>query len=275
MKTLKESDIRNIIRNVINEIRGSHVSHANFNNFSYDAFGSGEGKAPAHGYGCYVAIDPKGNPRYFLQSIRSDHFDNSGVAQSYYYDIEIPDDNGNNYLKEKYPINRIPNIIETIKTFLRKFGINIETYEDYSENMSCSAFLSLLGGICSNENFAQYRTVPNSPKSAASGILKKLGVVGMLYFSRTEGLCAVIFDPSQITIKQKTNLRDKLGDIQPNSDKDRKRVQKIFTNSDFYKERQNNFNDNPFDIDKHYSYEHYVDKDSDKQIKKNIQKHFR
>lgn len=273
IKRMSKRIANKIICEITKEIKGSHVSHADFDKFSNNAFGSGEGKAPAHGYGTYVAIDPKGNPRYFLQSIRSDHFDFERHAQSYYYDIEIPDISDSNYIYEKYPISKIPNQINNIKKELLSNGINLESNEHYSTNMSCKNLLKLLGVILSGDKYSNYRTVENSPKSAASGLMAKCGIVGMLYYSKTENMCAVIFDPSQVKILKKTNMRSELGDIQPKDDNDRKRIQKMFTDSDFYKTRQKNFEENPFDTDKYYSFSKYVNKADDDAKKADIEKY--
>ena len=268
---------KRIISESINEIRGSHISSNDFDSFTNNYFGTGEGKAPAHGYGTYVSIDPKGNARYFLQSIRSDHYVN-GQAQSYYYDIEIPDISESNYLFENYPISRIPQQLANIKQHLLKLGINIEQNPEYSEDMSCKRLLQLINTYLSNDKFAEYRTIPNSKMSAASGLMVQCGIVGMIYYGKSDKTCAVIFDPSMVKIVQKTDLRNELGDIQPvdgtdNKKKDpRKQIQKRFNDSEFYNQRLKNYEENPFDLDKYYNYKYYVNKDDDKARQQRINK---
>lgn len=271
-KNLTEEIVKRITRKVLNEMNGAHVSHANFDEFNYDNFGRGEGnvnsgkiKVPAHGYGTYVALNPDCTARYFLQAIRSDHYDANGDAQAYYYDIEIPDVNDSNYLFEKYPISKIPNQVSTIKKKLLSMGINLDENHFFNENMSCKHLMTLLGYLLSGEEYANLRTIPNVPKSAAGGLLIRCGVVGMIYYGHSDKMCAVIFDPSQVKIRQKTNMRDVLGDIQPKNDNDRKRVQKTFANSDFYRQRKQAYDASPFDGSK-YNDANYVNDTDDKDL---------
>ena len=149
---------------------------------------------------------------------------------------------------------------------------------EYSEDMSCKRLLQLINTYLSSDKYAEYRTVPSSKMSAASGLMVQCGIVGMIYYGKSDKTCAVIFDPSMVKIVQKTDLRNELGDIQPVDGTDskkkdpRKPIQKRFDNSEFYNQRLKDYEENPFDLEKHYNYKYYVNKDDDKARQKRINK---
>lgn len=113
----------------------------------------------------------------------------------YLYEVDIPDNNGSNYIEED---ELVPQFLW--KMFVRRFrgenrvwamGVK-ERYENDPE-FTCREFVRLLGLSL------------DSPKKA-SQFLNKLGFVGIHYNGKADGECYVIFNEKDISIINKTQL---------------------------------------------------------------------
>ena len=131
------------------------------------------------------------------------------------YSLEVPDDNGSNYLDEQkvYEGEEATGIKDRVTDSLVRNGVDVENpagvlLKSWNEEMSntdkfAGAYLySLLTMEMKDEN----RDV-NETAEAASKILSDAGFVGIKYDGRVDGDCAVIFDDNDIQIKDHINFK--------------------------------------------------------------------
>lgn len=224
----QKNDIKESIEN---ELRAYHGAGRDFDKFDHSFMGSGEGHQ-AHGWGTYVTIDNNVANVYSgvagsglqISNVESDIYNlkqaipfRNGknreecirkVAElekelehlkqtsgKFVYEVEIPDNNGSNYIEEE---ERVPNFVW--HKFVNKFrGENKEwalgvmknhiNEEDYLWRDCVKSFGTFLG----------------SPKKA-SQFFYKLGYVGIHYNGRSDGECYVIFNENDIKIVNKERI---------------------------------------------------------------------
>lgn len=121
-----------------------------------------------------------------------EHLDQSKITRdnnNHNYVVEIPDDDGFNYLEEDKPIK--PKQLAKIVSYLNKKDKKTGDY-----------FKTLKGTLCSNIYYEL--TLVYKTKEMASKFLKKCGIVGIHYFGKTDGECYVIFDENDAKIVKHT-----------------------------------------------------------------------
>lgn len=113
----------------------------------------------------------------------------------YLYEVDIPDNNGSNYIEED---ELVPQFLW--KMFVRRFrgenrvwAMGIKERHENDPEFTCREFVRLLGLSL------------DSPKKA-SQFLNKLGFVGIHYNGNADGECYVIFNEKDIRIINKTQL---------------------------------------------------------------------
>jgi len=129
LETLKLnlSDVRRIAKslireNVSNELNAFHGTTANFDKFDPNFIGKGQG-AQFYGSGVYVTTSRETGEGYArLVS------DNNGAPDKYVYTVDIPDDNGNNYLNI---IGNTPELYDKIANGFKKLRPDIADSIDY------------------------------------------------------------------------------------------------------------------------------------------------
>lgn len=93
---IRNKDIQYIInesiKKIVNELNAYHGSAALFTNFDTKFMGSGEG-AQQYGWGVYIT-DSEDTAEYYSQEAMN----NNGANIGYKYQVQIPDDNGRNYI---------------------------------------------------------------------------------------------------------------------------------------------------------------------------------
>jgi hypothetical protein len=93
---LNETDLKNMIqecvKHVLDEMVSYHGGAAQFNAFDLSKAHTGEG-GTMYGYGIYVTTNPE-TAKYYMNVACGSNNKNSG----YMYEVQIPDDNGRNYL---------------------------------------------------------------------------------------------------------------------------------------------------------------------------------
>jgi len=93
---LNETDLKNMIKecvkHVLNEMVAYHGGATQFNAFDLSKAHSGEG-GTMYGYGIYVTTNPE-TAKYYMNVACNSNNRNVG----YMYEVQIPDDNGRNYL---------------------------------------------------------------------------------------------------------------------------------------------------------------------------------
>lgn len=139
-----------------------------------------------------------------------EHLDQSKITRdnnNHNYVVEIPDDDGFNYLEEDKPIK--PKQLAKIVSYLNKKDKKTGDY-----------FKTLKGTLCSNIYYEL--TLVYKTKEMASKFLKKCGIVGIHYFGKTDGECYVIFDENDAKIVKHT-----LYGISDTPTDDEKRIQDL------------------------------------------------
>lgn len=113
----------------------------------------------------------------------------------YLYEVDIPDNNGSNYIEED---ELVPQFLW--KMFVRRFrgenrvwAMGVKERHENDPEFTCREFVKLLGLSL------------DSPKKA-SQFLNKLGFVGIHYNGNADGECYVIFNEKDIRIINKTQL---------------------------------------------------------------------
>ena len=113
----------------------------------------------------------------------------------YLYEVDIPDNNGSNYIEED---ELVPQFLW--KMFVRRFrgenrvwAMGVKERHENDPEFTCREFVRLLGLSL------------DSPKKA-SQFLNKLGFVGIHYNGNADGECYVIFNEKDIRIINKTQL---------------------------------------------------------------------
>lgn len=159
----------------IREHRVYHGSGADFEEFDHSHMGEGEG-LQIHGYGTYVSV-AKGMAEGYARKLADDG------ESSNLYTVEIPDNNGTNYLEEDQTYAPDNALRQRVNAELEKRG------------------LAPLG----NESLTGrklYREVKNRLKSkkAASEFFSDLGLNGVHYFGQTDGECYVVFNEKDAKI---------------------------------------------------------------------------
>lgn len=160
---------------IIREHRVYHGSGAEFDAFDHSHMGEGEG-LQIHGYGTYVSV-AKGQAEGYARKLADDG------ESSNLYTVEIPDNNGTNYLEEDQTYAPDNALRHRVDAELEKRGLAPLGDE------------SLTGRKL-------YREVKNRVKSkkAASEIFSDLGLNGVHYFGQTDGECYVIFNEKDAKI---------------------------------------------------------------------------
>lgn len=257
--------VKESVKRVLNEMKAQHISPFDFNEFKLtpNTFGSSEKSNVSHGYGIYVAIDPYSGGRYVKSALKT----NRNSPNPIYYEVDIPDFNGHNYILMHGCIGEKEyNRINTI--FKKTFGTNIELSETPASKrggllngfnvMNCIEdtinHLAKEGKYDLGVDKKQFLGGVIPPKYSASKFLsEKCGYVGAMYNGRSDRMCAFIFNPSLIKIISKTPVKSIIGiegfpsmkfDPQSQSresEKERDAYKKMFNDSEFYKNKMNNY----------------------------------
>lgn len=114
---------------------------------------------------------------------------------AFLYDVEIPDDNGDNYIHEDKPLPA-----RAAKAFREEY---VKTYgedaakEEWDDNLAKAPYWSVRETLTGRDNAAE---------KALSELLSSLGYVGIKYDGSQDGQCAVIFNDKDIDINNKTRF---------------------------------------------------------------------
>lgn len=141
--------IRRKMDEEVDELQAKHSSSADFDKFNSGYIGRGCG-SQAYGWGHYVTTDKKtakgyedyfkDNPSYKIGSTRSG---------SYTYTVEIPDDNGGNYiLWDGKPLDKIP------------FSKNFETFGEQYQKLASLTSPKEVSMMLSNMGYTGIKTTP-------------------------------------------------------------------------------------------------------------------
>jgi hypothetical protein len=209
---------RKLYESDVDELSAYHGSQSDFNKFNHNKYlGTGAG-SQVFGWGTYVTDDPVIGLSY--ASIEHSHENQSDTQPSSqqkrtFYIVEIPDNNGKNYIEWYEPlpkdvIHRVLQMTATSPTKKTKSSYPFEEYlEDYMEFFA-------KGEKCTGQNmYGALRSYFGTPKSA-SLLLLKCGFDGIAYPTGTmvtkpngakeNGKNYVMFDANKVKIINKTNL---------------------------------------------------------------------
>lgn len=188
---MKESDLYKVVRSAISkcmpfyEMKAYHGSKADFDHFSLAYMGTGN-KAQEFGYGIYVTFDPEAAYGYGGR----------------FYEVEILDVNGNNYLFYDMPVPE--EIIEKIYQSLLEVN-RYEYPDDFEDEQYCRDFMDELRQVLSPKegryvmyNIGKYVF----EKTQVPMIMRNAGVDGFIY-NNGKVDNAVIFDSRKIKILNK------------------------------------------------------------------------
>jgi hypothetical protein len=151
MRTLKEKDLKRIIKEAISELQAYHGSGADFSKFNHKKYIASGFGSQAFGWGTYVTNNIAIANSYADSALkRKSHgkmLDNN--AQSFVYEVDIPDDNGTNYLSwydivKPEQMQKIHNGILNLRTKLlkliskrcRTLGIKMGLYAQYPDEQN-------------------------------------------------------------------------------------------------------------------------------------------
>ena len=183
--TLKESELKKIIKEAIDEVTAYHYSNADFNDFDLGFVNTGN-KMQAWGYGIYVSLSDEGAKSY-------------GKNQ---YVVEIPSDNKLYLNNWKY---LSPSYINKVKTAL--FNYMIKNGEDESwvgvEKELMDDLNMAFQDMTGSELYGTISSYLGGDKHASDfcyNILKKIG----LKFKVKDITNAVMFNPKDIKIVNKS-----------------------------------------------------------------------
>lgn len=117
------------------------------------------------------------------------------VNKHYLYEVEIPDNNGSNYIEsqENVPAQLWDIFVRKFRGENRQWALEIRHKNENDPEYTCRDFVKFLGMVL------------GSPKKA-SQFLHKLGFVGIHYHGSLDGECYVIFDENNIKILNRTLL---------------------------------------------------------------------
>ena len=121
------------------------------------------------------------------------------------YTVEIPDDNGENYLVEDAPVSK--DVADKIISYLSALPeINdYINFAQYRKDMSREEIINHVINISGNKGGQVYSNIAHVfgfSDQKASQILHDAGFVGIKYNGRKDGDCAVIFDGKDLTIDE-------------------------------------------------------------------------
>ena len=106
----------------VDELAAKHSSGANFNKFDSSHMGSGCG-SQVYGWGHYVSTDRKVSNGYRDHFKQNPHYQGGLKYGAYTYDVEIPEDNGRNYiLWDGKPLPNLP-FADHVKTFGEQYEL--------------------------------------------------------------------------------------------------------------------------------------------------------
>lgn len=199
-RIIVESVDRLLSENMENEMtKVYHGSTAKFDKFNTSFMSTGEG-SQVHGWGIYVTVSEKTGRKYACP------FGKSRRKTAYFYEAEIPDNDGTNYLEEESPINAVilNNITDTYIQYCKdnrkksgKRPLPLETENRIREEMS-----NLKNGV----ELYDYLADDLCPKTA-SYVLGLYGFKGIHYFGYLDGESYVIFNPDDIQILNRSILK--------------------------------------------------------------------
>lgn len=163
----------------VEEMQAWHGSMNSFDAFDEDHVDDGAG-AQLKGWGTYVATDRVTGEKYCQR------FNNS-TNQTYLYEVQIPEDNGNNYLN--FEGNK-PEVYDWIYKVLAKAYPKCKSYlqariQNCKENDD-------LEGIC--------YSLPGLPVDEISKTLDRNGIVGIRYKNSNGGLNYCVFRAANVRI---------------------------------------------------------------------------
>lgn len=226
---ISDKQKQNLKESFQNELVAYHGTGRNFNKFDNSFMGSGEG-AQAHGWGIYVTVNKdvakmysssyvsklrniqnkisfiksklpqlngitKDNAEKELKELQNKIESNGNKIGAFVYEVEIPDNNGSNYIEED---TRVPEALW--QTLLRLFkGEKLQTLRNIMKmhyNDSRYLWRDLIKSL-------EY--ILGSPKDT-SLFLHKIGYIGIHYNGRLDGECYVIFNEKDIKIINKGNI---------------------------------------------------------------------
>ena len=198
MKKITEKQLRHIISECIktslNELQAWHGSKANFNKFDSKFIGSGTGLS-TFGWGVYVTTSQETGQAY-AQEVEAN-------GEKYLYTVDIPDDNGRNYINIQ---GNNPNVYNYIQQALTKAkpdaASDIQWCLDYCRENDSLTWLF--------QNRCEFFFTPEELSKA----LLNAGIVGVrvpVNFEGQNGVVGVgnngynytIFDANQVRILQK------------------------------------------------------------------------
>lgn len=130
------------------------------------------------------------------------------VTNRHHYDVEIPDNDGTNYIEEKEPLSEkaIDRIVDALDKRLR------DTFKDTkTEGFYEWVRVHHSEGLRQGQNFRDIREFlrdSGNTEEEISNVLHDAGFVGIHYDGRQDGECYVIFDESDAKIVNHERFRD-------------------------------------------------------------------
>ena len=128
--------------------------------------------------------------------------------ERHHYDVEIPDNNGTNYIEEKEPLSEktIDRIVDALDKRLRNTFKDTKTEGFYEWARAHHS-----EGLRQGQNFRDIREFlrdSGNTEEEISNVLHDAGFVGIHYDGRKDGECYVIFDGNDAKIVNHERFRD-------------------------------------------------------------------
>ena len=181
---------RTTLNESANEMQAFHGSPNNFDEFDELHVGEGAG-AQLWGWGTYVTTDRKTGEKYCRSR--------EANGQAYLYEVEIPDDNGRNYLNLD---GNPPEVYKTVYKILKK------------EFPKAKRFLKDGIQTAMQQNTFRwfFHNRPGLMAEDLSKTLDKYGIVGIKY-QNGEGLNYLVFRANNVRIVSKTEYNGAVNEI--------------------------------------------------------------
>lgn len=189
------NDYFHVQENTETEITGFHGSPSDFNDFDSSKIGAANGNA--FGWGVYLSLSIDGATRY--------------AHNGFIYNVDIPDDNGFNYIHadKKLSDSQKDKVMQKAKSS-KFFPQHEYKFQDLEKILrySGSYFYHELGSILECE----YKGV--------SEFLSSIGIIGMMGDEETSTPFVLVFNPSLVKIIQKHKIQENIEDELAPSDVD-------------------------------------------------------
>lgn len=169
----------NNVNESVEEMQAWHGSMNSFDAFDENHVSDGAG-AQLKGWGTYVATD-RATGEHYCQRFSRD------TNQTYLYEVQIPDDNGNNYLN--FEGNR-PEVYDWIYKVLVK------------AHPKCKSYLNVRIQSCKQQDCLEQicYSLPGLPVDEISKTLDRNGIVGIRYKNSNGGFNYCIFRAANVRI---------------------------------------------------------------------------